>query len=194
MTDTVVPQWHPHRRQFAAVALLVGLVGLLAEMMSDLKSAHADSCNLTLCTASHWGYNMTAIFIVDGFPVAANWNFTSETTFYAYPQNPTTLVNSHAHRVWTSAWWPNGTWLVAQSTYTLDGAGGPLKTYLGMGPDYSSGDFDRWTSVWGLNTWTLLTAIERATAGLYPAGGAGGAFNHTRDECKKLTPTGAVGC
>lgn len=29
---------------------------------------------------------------------------------------------------------------------------------------------------------------------LYPAGGAGGAFNNTRNECKKLTPTGAVGC
>lgn len=170
------------------------MAGMLAGILGDARTARAERCNLTLCTASHWGYNMTALFIVDGFPVAASWNFTSQTTFYAYPQNPTTLINSHAHRAWTSAWWPDGTWTVAQSTYTLDGASGPLRTYLGIGFDYSSGDFDRWTSTWGLNAWTLLTAIERTSAGLYPAGGAGGGFNHTRNECKKLTPTGAVGC
>jgi hypothetical protein len=175
----------------AAIAF-TAVVG--AFVARDAEKAEADSCNLTLCTASHWGYSMTAIFLVDGFPVSANWNFTSQTTFWAYAQNPTTAVNSHAHEVWTSNWWPSGTWSVAQSTYTQDGSGGPLATFLGIGFDYHP-QFDIWTSTWySPNVWTLLTAIEHTTAGLWPADGAGGSYNNTRNECKKLTPTGAVGC
>lgn len=194
MTTFKSAERRPAIQRGALLAVMAFAVAWALVANGEPRSAKADSCNLSLCTASHWGYNMTAIFFVDGYLISANWNFTSDTTFFAYNQNPTSLINSHSHRVWTSNWWPQGTWSIAQATYARDGSGGPIVTYLGQGFDYSP-QFDVWTSVWfNPNVWTLLTAREYTSAGLYPAGGAGGAWNHTRNECKKLTPTGAVGC
>ena len=174
------------------VAALLFVVAVATSIASQPRDARAASCHLTLCSAEHWGYGMTAIFHTEGFVIAANWNFTSSTTFFAYPQNPTTNVTSHTHQTWSSNWWPNGTWLNGQWTKTNSGSSGPLVSYLGIGYDYDP-DFNIWTDSW-FSAWSLLTAWERTSASLYPADGASGAWNNVRNECKKLTPTGAVGC
>lgn len=193
MALEVMARQRPHIPRSAVVVGVVLAVVLIFCGIGQQKSAKADSCSITECAARHWGYNMTAMFVVAGFLFAANWNFTSETGFFAYPQNPTSLVISHAHEVWTSNWWPAGTWSVNEATLTRDGQNGQMRTYLGKGADYNP-EFDFRNSVWLGGIWTTLTAWEYASAALYPADGASGAFNNTRHQCKKLTPTGAVGC
>jgi hypothetical protein len=193
------------RMRLVVLAVGLGMFALIAARDADRVEAIGDYCETNECLAQSYGYNMTASFTTGGYPVVATWNYISNTYFQAWPVNgKQSEVHWIDHRVWSSAWWPDGTWSVAQTTiYEGTNAwilGCTYSTcwlaYLGLGSDYSSGDFDYRNLVyWNVGQYPWGDhGKSRATAGLYPTGGASSAINNTRSSCKNLTSTGATDC
>lgn len=185
----------------AAVASLAAIAGLAKP---ETVAAHHYPCHTpNACTAHFYGYGMWASFSVEGFPIYAQWNFTSTTSYQAWPQSGHATEIYHVnHSLYTTASWPSGTWNRSQWT-TWSGLQlwkiPSQQSYsAAIGPNaWAPSEFSH--SLSGYISPVLVfdnEAKTNARASFYPAGGASSASNNVRDQCKKLTVNGAVaiGC
>lgn len=182
----------------AALAIIVAAAAAIGPS-SQGSASHFPCHEPNACLSRFYGYNMLATFWIPPFWVTVQWNFESRTSYQAWPQSPRATEIYHlSHRTYTSQAWPTGTWQRGQTTsYDLWLVGGYQYTYLvGMGPNQWSGGMSDYYHLWeGYFTPRIVddrgATPNRATAGIYPVGGAALGINHTRNECKRLHVDGA---
>ena len=174
--------------------MILAVVTATRVLHRSAAKAATPYCQLTPCHAAHWGNHMEAFFMVEGYFFSIEWNFHSDTWYWARAMNPQNQIIMHEHDIYTSLTFPNGTIRWGQATWVDDYNGYGRVTRLGAGPDYSPGDlYSRNFVSFAQYPWTLMTPKEYASAGIYVSGAAM-SFNHTRSECKLLKVTGAVSC
>lgn len=182
-----------------------------ASLISSGRDTYAASCTPPSgpCQADIYGFK-TAIFTVDGFGIVAGWSHESYIKYWAWPQSGHAVqLYSISHRHKMNAPWPQGTWQVNKLWTWLNGtrvdwhviptpcASTPCYIYgLGMGANLWSGQFHYYNdTLYGSDAYCDGLCRLRVSAGIYPAGGASYASNHTAsDTCRKPTHTGTQYC
>jgi hypothetical protein len=192
-----------------ALALVLAITMVAALFATSDRALAAYACQPPSqggsgpCISHFYGTNMAAVFYVEGYYIAVEWNFDSQTNFYAYPQsgNATNGVWMQ-HAIWTTYTYPANVWTASQTTrmdgllYNVIGCNSsPCNVaWLALGPNYRQGGYFDYQKASSISAWTDNVATSRALAGIYPNGGASGAWNNTRDQCKDLTVNGATSC